>query len=105
MLREAAFPGSSSYLGTQPGHLSTLKERAMDRTTCPIQFGATGCTDMTRAASSDAALADLLATIAAAAIVLVLQASKQEVKQAPFEQGMRNTVLTILVSIFLSAFC
>ncbi len=71
--------------------------------TCPAQFLATGCTDITKAASSDATLAGLLATIAAAAIVLVLQASKQGVKQTPFEQVVRNTVLSVLVSTFLSA--
>jgi hypothetical protein len=76
-------------------------------TTCPAPFLPPGCWDITKAAGSDATLAGLLATIAVASIVIVLQVPKQTPKQMSeqksFEQASRNTVLSLLVSTFLSS--
>jgi hypothetical protein len=69
------------------------------QTTCPAPYLPPGCWDITKAAGFDATLAGLLATIAAAAIILVLQAPKR----SSFERETRNTVLSVLVSTFLSA--
>lgn len=68
--------------------------------TCPPSYLPPGCWDVTKQAGSNATLTGLLATIAAAAIVLVLQAPKE----TSFEQepGARNTALSVLVSTFLS---
>jgi hypothetical protein len=69
------------------------------QTICPTPYLPPGCWDITKAAGFDATLAGLLATIAAAAIILVLQAPKR----SSFERETRNTVLSVLVSTFLSA--
>src|SRR6266513_2349125 len=74
----------------------------MDKT-CPPQFLPPGCWDISKAAGSDATLAGLLATIAAAVIVLILQGTKKAPEQEAIDQKMQNTVLSILVSTFLSA--
>lgn len=68
-------------------------------TACPNPFLPPSCWDLTKVAGADATLAGLSATIAAAIIVLTLEATKE----SSFEQETRNTVLSILTSTFLCA--
>lgn len=74
----------------------------MTQITCPAPYLPPGCWDQGKAAGADATLGGLLATIAAAAIVLVLQ-YKPSHERTELEQEVHNTVLSVLVSTFLSA--